>query len=140
MSNSEFQDRFFQGINFQLSKLLFIFSYNSTENIDKILLDRIDEIKVGAFKFNDKKLVVRQFIIKEMCDMICLDCNMVVFDDKIIEFIVENYTNEPGIRQLKLGHPSIVHHVSGDLYIALRDGPDEVYKKPLYKRNIGLGD
>lgn len=101
MSNSEFQDRFFQGINFPLNKVLFIFSYNSTENIDKILLDRIDEIKVGAFKLNDKKLVVRQFIIKEMCDMICLDCNMVVFDDKIIEFIVENYTNEPGIRQLK---------------------------------------
>jgi cytochrome c-type biogenesis protein CcmF len=38
-----------------------------------------------------------------------------------------------------IGHPSIVHHLGGDLYFALKDGPDEVYKKPLYRRTIGMG-
>lgn len=101
LTNSEFQDRFFQGINFPLNKVLFIFSYNDASNIDKILLDRIEQIKVGAFKLVDKKEIINKFIIKEMCDMICLDKNMVSFSDEVMEFIIDNYTNESGIRTLK---------------------------------------
>jgi len=38
-----------------------------------------------------------------------------------------------------IGHPAIVHHAGGDLYLALKDGPDQVYKKPLFKRTIAKG-
>jgi ATP-dependent Lon protease len=101
ITNSEFQDRFFQGINFPLNKVLFIFSYNDVSSIDKILLDRIEQIKVNAFKVSDKKEIVHKFIIKAMCDMICLDENLVVIHDDVIEFIINNYTNEAGVRSLK---------------------------------------
>ena len=39
--NDTFQDKYFSGIDIDLSKVLFIFSYNDVEKIDKILLDRI---------------------------------------------------------------------------------------------------
>ncbi len=38
------------------------------------------------------------------------------------------------------GHPAIVHHAGGDLYLALKDGPDEFYKKPVYQPKFKLGD
>ena len=39
-----------------------------------------------------------------------------------------------------IGHPSIVHHAGGDLYIALKDGPDEFYNTPVYQPKMKLGD
>ena len=41
MTNSMFQDRFFQEITFPLNKVIFIFSFNDISKIDKILLDRL---------------------------------------------------------------------------------------------------
>ena len=43
--NTHFQDKFFSGIDLDLSKALFIFSYNDPDRIDKVLLDRIHRIK-----------------------------------------------------------------------------------------------
>ena len=38
------------------------------------------------------------------------------------------------------GHPAIVHHAGGDLYLALKDGPDEFYKTPVMQPKFKLGD
>ena len=38
------------------------------------------------------------------------------------------------------GHPAIVHHAGGDLYLTLKDGPDRYYKKPVYQSKFKLGD
>lgn len=38
------------------------------------------------------------------------------------------------------GHPAIVHHGGGDLYLALKDGPDQFYKTPVYQPKLKLGD
>lgn len=39
-----------------------------------------------------------------------------------------------------IAHPAIVNHVGGDLYLALKDGPDEVYKRPRFPKTIGMGE
>jgi hypothetical protein len=39
-----------------------------------------------------------------------------------------------------IAHPAIVNHVGGDLYLALKDGPDEVYKRPRFAKTIGMGE
>jgi cytochrome c-type biogenesis protein CcmF len=38
------------------------------------------------------------------------------------------------------GHPAIIHHGGGDLYLALKDGPDQFYKTPVYHPKLKLGD
>jgi hypothetical protein len=38
------------------------------------------------------------------------------------------------------GHPAIVHHWEGDLYFALRDGPDEKFNSPLFSAPVALGE
>ena len=52
--NKSFQDRFFQGVDFPLDKVIMIFSYNDSSLVDPILLDRLKEIKVKLMKVFSK--------------------------------------------------------------------------------------
>ena len=98
--NSGFQDKFFSGIDLDLSKALFIFSYNDVDSIDRILLDRIHRIKFEHLNLKDKLVITRDHIMPEITDKMGLK-DMIEFDDDIIEFLIEEYTYEPGVRKLK---------------------------------------
>jgi endopeptidase La len=100
-TNKEFQDRFFQEVNFPLDKVLFIFSYNNSDIIDNILMDRIKEISVKPFKLQDKKVITNTFLMKEMCELVGFEMGSVVIDDDNIEYIIDEYTYEPGVRDLR---------------------------------------
>jgi ATP-dependent Lon protease len=52
--NDSFQDKYFSGIELDLSKVLFILSYNDADAIDKVLLDRIHRIKFDTLSIEDK--------------------------------------------------------------------------------------
>ncbi len=98
--NDTFQDKYFNGINLNLSKALFIFSYNDVELIDKILLDRIHRIKFEHLTNADKLVISRKFILPEIYKKMGL-IDMIEISDEVIEYIIENYTAEPGVRKLK---------------------------------------
>jgi ATP-dependent Lon protease len=98
--NDSFQDKYFNGINLNLSKALFIFSYNDADLIDRILLDRIHRIKFDHLTNEDKLVISRKFILPEIYKKMGL-IDMIEISDDTIEFIIENYTAEPGVRKLK---------------------------------------
>ena len=98
--NDCFQDKYYSGINLDLSKALFIFSYNDPENIDRILLDRIHRIRFDNLSLDDKMIIVKKHILPEINEKMGF-CDSVVLDETIIEHIIETYTLEPGVRKLK---------------------------------------
>lgn len=98
--NTNFQDKYFSGINIDVSKVLFIFSYNDPEQIDKILLDRIHRIKFENLSLNEKITVVNKFILPEINLKMGFE-NIVSIDEKCIEYIIKSFTIEPGVRKLK---------------------------------------
>lgn len=98
--NENFQDKYFAGIDIDLSKALFIFSYNDPDQIDKILLDRIHRIKFENLSTEEKIVIVNKFILPELNTKMGFE-NIVNMDNDIIRFIIESYTNEPGVRKLK---------------------------------------
>jgi len=98
--NDTFQDKYFNGIPLNLSKALFIFSYNDVELIDKILLDRIHRIKFDMISVEDKVIITRNFILPEIYKKMGLE-NMIDISDAVIEYIINDYTAEPGVRKLK---------------------------------------
>jgi ATP-dependent Lon protease len=98
--NDTFQDKYFNGIEIDLSKALFIFSYNDPEQIDRILLDRIHRIKFENLTLVDKMEIVKRFILPEINTKMGFE-NVVDISDDIIEYIIESYTIEPGVRKLK---------------------------------------
>jgi hypothetical protein len=98
--NDIFQDKYFSGIDLDLSKALFIFSYNDPQQIDRILLDRIHRIKFENLSLDEKIVIVKRYILPEINRKMGF-MDAIVLTDEIIEYIIETYTLEPGIRKLK---------------------------------------
>jgi hypothetical protein len=98
--NDSFQDKYFSNIDLDLSKALFIFSYNDVELIDRILLDRIHRIKFENLLLEDKLIITRDYLLPEFYKKFGIE-NVIEFGDELVKYIIENYTNEPGVRKLK---------------------------------------
>ena len=64
--NDCFQDKYFNGIDLDLSKALFIFSYNDPNSIDRILLDRIHRIKFDHLSLEDKLVIANDYLLPEI--------------------------------------------------------------------------
>ena len=98
--NTHFQDKYFSNIDLDLSKVLFIFSYNDVELLDKILLDRIHRIKFDILTLDDKLIIARDYLLPELYAKFHFD-EIVIFEEQELRFIIEHYTNESGVRKLK---------------------------------------
>jgi ATP-dependent Lon protease len=98
--NDCFQDKYFTGIDLDLSKALFILSYNDVDSIDKILLDRVHRIKFNSLTLEDKLIICKTHILPEVYKKMGLE-NMISFDDETLKFIIDEYTLESGVRKLK---------------------------------------
>jgi ATP-dependent Lon protease len=99
--NEHFNDKYFSGINFDLSKVLFIFSYNDYSKIDPILADRIHRIKFNYLQTQEKIHIMKHYIIPELLENIGYSKDSINFSDEIIEYIITKYTYEAGVRKLK---------------------------------------
>jgi ATP-dependent Lon protease len=98
--NDCFQDKYFSGIDLDLSKALFILSYNDAEKIDKILLDRVHRISFNSLSLEEKLVISNSHILPEIYDKMGLQ-NMIHFSDDVLRFVIDEYTCEPGVRKLK---------------------------------------
>lgn len=111
--NDAFQDKYFSGIDLDLSKALFIFSYNDVECIDRILLDRIHRIKFKHLSLEEKMVITQNYILPEIYKKMGLD-DVVIFGNKVIEYIIHTYTNESGVRKLK----EILFEIIGEINLS----------------------
>jgi ATP-dependent Lon protease len=101
-NNNKFQDKFFSSsIEFDLSGVLMIFSYNDSDKIDPILMDRIFEIDVKPYSINDKVSIVKNYMFKELCQTIGFRPESITLSETNIRYIIEKYTTEAGVRELK---------------------------------------
>jgi len=98
--NDSFQDKYFTGINIDLSKALFIFSYNDPEQIDRILLDRIHRIHFENLSLDEKLVIVNKYILPEINKKMGFQ-DIISINENLIEYIIMSYTLEPGVRKLK---------------------------------------
>lgn len=98
--NDTFQDKYFNGIDLDLSKALFIFSYNDVDAIDRILLDRIHRVKFDALTLEDKLVIANNYLVPEVLEKMGLK-DVVDFSSEALTYLIEHYTYEPGVRKLK---------------------------------------
>ena len=99
--NSAYHDKYFSGIDLDLSKALIIFSYNDYNLLDPILADRIHRVKFTKLSRSEKIHIVNNYLLPELLETVGISQNNIIFSKKILEFIIETYTHEPGVRKLK---------------------------------------
>ena len=100
--NHHFHDKYFSGIDFDLSKAIFIFSFNDESRINRVLKDRMYVIRTGGYQIQDKINIAKDYLIPNLIKSIGFSPEEEVqFNEDIIKFIVDRYTFEGGVRKLK---------------------------------------
>lgn len=124
--NDCFQDKYFTGIDLDLSKALFILSYNDVDAIDKILLDRVHRIKFNNLSLEDKLIICKSHILPEVFKKMGLE-EMIDFTDDVLKFIIDEYTSESGVRKLK----EILFEIVGEINLDIIKYSDKEYELPI---------
>ena len=100
--NSKFQDNYFPGIDIDLSKVLFIFSFNDESKINRILKDRMYVIRTKGYNIKDKLQIAHNYLLPDIVTTFGYTKEEIIFTDEILTEIVKQYTGgEEGVRNLK---------------------------------------
>ena len=102
--NSEFHDKYFSDVNFDLSKCLFIFSYNDESKINPILRDRMYCIQTKGYEQKEKITIARDYLLPSIREQINFKAEDVVIPDETLAYIISNAAltkEEAGVRNLK---------------------------------------
>ena len=99
--NSQFHDRYFAGIDFDLSKCLFVFSYNDESKINPILKDRMTIIQCSGYKDAEKKIIVANYVWPEILGNAGIRREDLSATEEAADYIISEYSkNEQGMRSL----------------------------------------
>jgi len=99
--NQEYADKYFSGIKLDLSKIMIVFSYNDSSLVDPILRDRITEVKVKSITKKEKIYITKEYLLPEILETVGYEKKDFIFNDNEINYIIESYTYEAGVRKLK---------------------------------------
>lgn len=100
-TNSKFSDKFFQDVTFPLNKCIFVFSFNDESKIDPILKDRMEIIRVSPYSMTDKIEISKKHLIPELLDGVGIERDSIILTQNTLEYIIDKYTLEAGVRKLR---------------------------------------
>jgi len=100
--NTEFHDKYFSEVKFDLSKCLFIFSYNDESKINPILKDRMYKIETKGYDAKEKAIIARRHLIPAIRKQIGLTEEELIIPDEVLSYLIQSHTgDEKGVRNLK---------------------------------------
>ena len=101
--NSQFHDKYFAEVDFDLSKCLFIFSYNDESKVNPILRDRMYRIQTKGYENKEKMIIARKHLLPKIREQINFTEEDVVISDEVLQYIIGNdfCKDEQGVRNLK---------------------------------------
>jgi ATP-dependent Lon protease len=97
--NAQFHDKYFSELDFDMSKCLFVFSYNDESLVNPILRDRMFTIEVPGYDKHEKTTIARDYLIVEIEKEYCMPD--IQWKDEVIEYLIEKTEQESGVRNLK---------------------------------------
>jgi len=102
--NSQFHDKYFSEIDFDLSKCLFIFSYNDESKVNPILRDRMYRIHTKGYEAKEKVTISCNYLLPKIREQVNFKNEDIIIPNETLDYIISNsaLTNEEaGVRNLK---------------------------------------
>lgn len=119
--NSQFHDKYFAEINFDLSKCLFIFSYNDESKVNPILKDRMYRIKTKGYSGKEKTAIANNYLLPKIREQVKFTDGDIIIPDDVLSYIHETHCNkEDGVRNMKRCLEII--HTKLNLYRLMKPG------------------
>jgi len=97
--NSAFHDNFLE-LDYDLSKVMFVATANTTAGINPALLDRMEIINLSGYIVEEKIQIAKRHLIPDQIDKHGLTRKQFSISPSVLEHIIEGYTRESGVRQL----------------------------------------
>lgn len=105
-------DEYFSGIEFDLSRVLFMFTYNDPTKIDPILADRLYKIKINNYSIDEKIDITKKHIINNILKDFNYSNENISFTDDAITHIVESSKYSEGMRPIKSKIHTIISRIN----------------------------
>lgn len=112
--NSKFTDHYLD-LPFDLSKIFFIATANSLEGIPGPLLDRLEVIPVSSYTVAEKFDIAKKHLLRKEYKQFNIKEENFKLSDELILHIIQHYTREAGVRDLKRKLDTIFRHASLEL-------------------------
>ena len=97
--NSSFHDNYLD-LDYDLSKVLFIATANSLDSIPRPLLDRMELIEMTGYSLEEKQEIAKRHLVPKQLEEHGLKHKELKFPKDTMNFIIDRYTRESGVRSL----------------------------------------
>ncbi len=140
--NNTFYDNYLE-LEFDLSKVLFIATANSLNEIQPALRDRLEIIQLSGYSAEEKTEIAKRHLIPKQKELHGLNAVPLKFADKVIVKLIQDYTRESGVRELDRMMAAIMRAVAKR--VAMEEDVDknvtaefmeQVLGKPRYTNDI----
>jgi ATP-dependent Lon protease len=99
--NYQFHDKYYSGIDFDLSRATYVFCFNDVNKIDPILRDRMKVIKIPGYTLEEKQMIAEKFLIPKICVQVGVDPGEVSWTKSSLKRLVLLSMEEQGVRTLE---------------------------------------
>ena len=121
--NGTFRDNYLD-LPFDLSKVLFILTANTTDSIPRPLLDRMEVIRLSGYSEEEKHQIARRYLQPRVIKEAGLEENSLTLSDETLAHIISRYTREAGVRELERVLAKLVRKLA--LRFAEAEGPSAI--------------
>lgn len=112
VQNGDFEDKYLAGVPIDLSKVMFVFSANDINKIDKVLLDRMNVIQLQGYSAKDKIIIAEQYLLPAALKEVNLS-ERIGLSKEVLTYMIETYAaDETGVRELKRCIESVVQKIN----------------------------
>ncbi len=98
--NNSFVDHYME-VPVDLSKVLFVATANTMEDIPTPLLDRMEVIELSGYTEQEKLQIAKKFLVPKQKELHGLKGNALTITDDALKEIIAHYTRESGVRNLE---------------------------------------
>ena len=128
--NTTFYDNFLE-MDYDLSKVMFIATCNNLSTIQPALRDRMEIIEVNGYTVEEKIEIAKRHLLPKQVEESGLKKSQLKMSDKAIEFLIDNYTAESGVRNLEKKISKIARHMA--VHIAKNEDIPKVSEENILK-------
>lgn len=130
--NTQFHDRYFAGVDFDLSQCLFVFSFNDESKVHPILKDRMQVINCAGYSADEKKVILTQYVWPQILERIKMDGLSIT--DEAVKYLISEFSHEEeGVRTLMRAVETLVTRIN-----LLRIADEETAKSYKFYTKVAL--